>query len=57
MINKKEINAGILIIEMRSYLDITKDINTITIATWLNSLVLVQRSSYSYNESNYYHSQ
>ena len=38
MINKKEINAGILIIGNEVLSGRTKDINTSTIATWLNSL-------------------
>ena len=38
MINKKEINAGILIIGNEVLSGRTKDINTSTLATWLNSL-------------------
>ena len=38
MTNKKEINAGILIIGNEVLSGRTKDINTSTLATWLNSL-------------------
>ena len=38
MVNKKEINAGILIIGNEVLSGRTKDINTSTLATWLNSL-------------------
>jgi len=38
MTNKKEINAGILIIGNEVLSGRTKDVNTSTLATWLNSL-------------------
>ena len=38
MINKKEINAGILIIGNEVLSGRTKDVNTSTLAIWLNSL-------------------
>ena len=38
MTNKKEINAGIIIIGNEVLSGRTKDINTSTIASWLNSL-------------------
>ena len=38
MTNKKEINAGILIIGNEVLSGRTKDINTSTLATWLSSL-------------------
>ena len=38
MINKKEINAGIIIIGNEILSGRTKDTNTSTLATWLNSL-------------------
>ena len=38
MTNKKEINAGILIIGNEVLSGRTKDVNTSTLAVWLNSL-------------------
>ena len=38
MTNKKEINAGILIIGNEVLSGRTKDVNTSTLAIWLNSL-------------------
>ena len=38
MANKKEINAGILIIGNEVLSGRTKDVNTSTLAIWLNSL-------------------
>ena len=40
MTNKKEITAGIIIIGNEVLSGRTKDINTSTLAKWLNSLVL-----------------